>query len=1070
VVKRHRQIVSILLVLAGGACAAAFAVSPGRTPVHAFVPAPSGEAGEAGEALVANEQLARMSAAPASVRPGAYAAAIRQRGVIAASARTISGSALPWSPYGHGPMAGSDSRFSRVANAGMPDLAGRVNHFAYDPKSGRLFASAGQGGVWALDQGSITWRSIGDKLPTQAVGGLAFSPANNGTVLVTTGNDVFGGGTTFTGVGAYRSTDGGGTWQKSTGIPDGVNSFQVAVDPSNPNIVYAATGAGLFRSTDDGKTYQNVRLPVSPAGSLPNCTGALPTVEGCYLANMVTDVVVRAPGGVGANKTGGAVIAAVGWRAGNKTNKSKTYASYVESPGNGLYSSPTGAAGSYQRISQSNFTGDTAPIGRIELGAATGTAQNHDYLYAIVQDATPFQGGSDIAGIDAPGVGSPAPTKTTTYLKGVYVSADFGQTWTLMTTATQLAGPATGSSLIGLACDDPRQTYCPGVQAWYNEWIEPDPTRADSAGVPTRLVFGLEEVWENRLADQGVAASGPTDFKVIASYTGGTECLFLILSFPACPTASGYGTTTLHPDHHDGLFVPDGHGGVTLYDGNDGGVGVQHAGVGGVLTNAGWGNGLNNGFNTLMPYTAVMAKDGRAWAGLQDNGELRSDASGGQFMTHDGDGTWSAVDPDNSDYVFERQPGGGLQLSTDGGQNWTAVTKPSDTVQFVNPFSMDPLSPDHLLDAGNLVWESSDGGSNWTQVFSLGSSAAGVPYAMSAIDLRSQPFGSPLPTGPHTPDFSYTDGATTVPAVVTGGPAGDVPGTYADHPFTIGAGDGDARLDIKVEWADSTNDWDLYLYRQEAGNLVLVKSSVAFNPETGIASESVSVPNPKPGDYIIRVINATATGTFDASATFTQRTGVVYSELRNNAYVAFCGTCDALNARPFDNGIATNVGGSKPPSVESTDGWHRATALGLPKRFITSIASDPANPKTVYVTLAGYSRRWLVVGAMGEQPDPGKGHVFKSTDAGETFRDISANLPDGPAESTVLYNGSLIVGTDTGVYISGGTDGQKYALLGVGLPNVPVFSIAFKPKATAGERDTLYVATHGRGIYTYQFK
>ncbi|HKP17662.1 MAG TPA: hypothetical protein VJT84_04225 [Gaiellaceae bacterium] len=1058
----------IAAVIAAGIGAATLAASPSRQPVQDWAPQAFGDPGEAGEKLAANQQLARLSAAPATVRPGAYAAALRQRAAIAAAGTRLSAATGKWAPYGRGPMVGSDSRFSRIANTGMPGLAGRVNHFAYDAKSGRLFASVGQGGVWMLERGSTTWRSIGDKLPTQAIGGLAFSPARGGTLLVTTGNDVFGGGTTFTGVGAYRSYDLGRTWRKSRGIPSGVNSFQVAVDPSNPNVVYAATGAGLFRSTNAGETYQNVRLPVSPAGAVPNCTGALPSVEGCYLANMVTDVVVRAPGGIGADKTGGAVVAAVGWRAGNKANTSKSYASYVESPGNGIYTSPTGVPGSFQKIDQASFTGDTTPIGRIELGATVGPAQDHDYLYAVVQDATPFQGGSDVAGIDAPGLVSGQPAKVTTYLKGIYSSRDFGRTWTFMAGPTQLAGPGTGSSLIGLACDDPRQTYCPGIQAWYNAWIEPDPTRADASGVPTRLVFGLEEVWQNSLADQGVAASGPTDFHVIASYTGGTACFNLILSFPACPTASGYGSTTLHPDHHDGLFVPDGNGGVTLYDGSDGGVGVQHVAAGQPLANSAWGNGLNDGFNTLMPYSAVMAKDGRAWAGLQDNGELRSDPSGEQFNTHDGDGTSSAVDPDDSNTVFERQPGGGLQLSTDGGQTWTAVTKPADTFQFVNPFSMDPLAADHLLDAGNLVWETADGGSNWTQVFSLGASATGVPYAMSAIDVRSQRYGPPLPTGPHTADFDYTDGGSTTPSGVTGGPA-DIPGTYADHAFTIGPDDGDARVQVKVEWDDATNDWDLFLYRQDGGSLVLVKSSTSFNPQTGIASESVSVPDPAAGDYVVRVVNATATGTFDAAATFTQRTDPIPSLLRDNAYVAFCGTCDALNARPFDNGIATNVGGSEPGEALTPKGWHRAAAAGLPKRFITSIASDPADPKTVYVTLAGYSRRWLTPGLLGEQPDLSKGNVFKSTDAGETFTNISGNLPDGPAESTLVYKGKLIVGTDTGVYISGGTNGQRYELLGNGLPNVPVFSIALKPKASPSEPDTLYVATHGRGIYTYRF-
>ena len=74
-------------------------------------------------------------------------------------------------------------------------------------------------------------------------------------------------------------------------------------------------------------------------------------------------------------------------------------------------------------------------------------------------------------------------------------------------------------------------------------------------------------------------------------------------------------------------------------------------------------------------------------------------------------------------------------------------------------------------------------------------------------------------------------------------------------------------------------------------------------------------------------------------------------------------------------------------------------------------------------------------------------------------------MPDGPAESVVLYKGKLIVGTDTGVYISNGT---KYQLLGTGLPNVPVFSVSLKPKASSSSPDVLYVGTHGRGIYTLQ--
>ena len=1038
---------------------------------------PAGAPETAADMLRQDSQLALRSAPDGTVLPGANAAAVAQAQTMAAQPRVLSGTDGTWQPYGQGPLIGDDSRFTRVANNGYADLNGRANHFAVDPATGRLFASIGQGGVWTLDPGSTTWRSIGDNLPTQAVGGLAWSPAGGGTVLITTGNDVFGGGTTFSGVGAFRSTNLGRTWQKATGVPDGVNSFQVAVDPTNPNTVYAATGGGLFRSTDDGASYTNVALPVTPQGTTPNCNGALPTVEGCFLANIVTDVVIRAPGGTGADKSGGEVVTAVGWRAGNKTNTSQHYPSYPESPGNGLYSSATGAPGSFTMINTASSLfadGMQSKIGRIELGEAVGPAQDHNYLYAIVQDASGFQGQCDVYGLDAPGV-SGAPCVHSTYLLGVYSSSDFGKTWTRMTTPAQLGAPGTGSTLSpGLACDDPLALYCPGVQAWYNEWIQPDPTQADASGVPTRLVFGLEELWENSLADQGVGASGPTDFKVIASYIGGTGCLFLVLSFPACPTESGFGGTTLHADQHAGLWVPDGKGGVTLYAGNDGGVGYQHVDAGQALSNANWGRGLNNGFNTLMPYSAVMAKDGTLYAGLQDNGELRTEpATGKWFNTHDGDGTASAVDPDNSNIVYERPAGASVEKSSDGGKTWTQIS-PSDTWQFNNPISMDPESAQHILDAGNNVWETTDGGGTWTNVFPLGKSAAGIAYAESAIDVRSKGSGT-LPTGPHTANFSYTDGSTTVPTGPTNQlPGGEsalhapVPGTYVDHPFTVGPNDGDATMTVNVSWSNNLEEWDLYLYRVVNGSDQLVDYSISGGT-SGPPYQTVVESNPPAGDYIIRVVNANAAGTFDATATFTQRTQAIAANLADAAYVAVCGACDALNVRPFANGIATNVGGSKPPSLLSGDGWHFASAIGLPQRYITSITLDQSDPSTVYVTLGGYSRRWLAPGAVGEQPDLRSGHVFKSTDAGEHFTDISGNLPDGPAESLLLYKGGLIVGTDTGVFISGDTSGSHYQALGNGLPNAPVFSVALKPKASAAEPDEVYIATHGRGVYTYLF-
>src|SRR3954454_24367537 len=128
---------------------------------------------------------------------------------------------------------------------------------------------------------------------------------------------------------------------------------------------------------------------------------------------------------------------------------------------------------------------------------------------------------------------------------------------------------------------------------------------------------------------------------------------------------------------------------------------------------------------------------------------------------------------------------------------------------------------------------------------------------------------------------------------------------------------------------------------------------------------------------------------------------------------------------------------------------------------------DPADHRTVYVTLGASAARFFApIGSPGEDTsDVGTGHVFKSTDAGETFKDISGNLPDAQATWTVVHDGQLVVATAVGMFISRGTNGGGYALLGEGLPPVAVYSMTLKP----GDPNTLVAATYGRGVYRYIF-
>ncbi|WP_042395423.1 hypothetical protein [Streptacidiphilus carbonis] len=162
-------------------------------------------------------------------------------------------------------------------------------------------------------------------------------------------------------------------------------------------------------------------------------------------------------------------------------------------------------------------------------------------------------------------------------------------------------------------------------------------------------------------------------------------------------------------------------------------------------------------------------------------------------------------------------------------------------------------------------------------------------------------------------------------------------------------------------------------------------------------------------------------------------------------YAAWCGPC---NSQGFTRGIAVG-------NADGT-GWQQITlpATGsVPNRYLSDLKIDPADANHVYLAVNGFSRSW------NEGPGAGVGHLYESHDGGLTWKDISANLPDIPADSIALTpGGGIALGTDLGVvYRAPGRTGWKK----VGdLPAVAVTQLLTGPDGK------LYAATHGRGIYT----
>ncbi len=121
----------------------------------------------------------------------------------------------------------------------------------------------------------------------------------------------------------------------------------------------------------------------------------------------------------------------------------------------------------------------------------------------------------------------------------------------------------------------------------------------------------------------------------------------------------------------------------------------------------------------------------------------------------------------------------------------------------------------------------------------------------------------------------------------------------------------------------------------------------------------------------------------------------------------------------------------------------------LPDAPVTKIISATADGQTAYVAFAGY------LGLPSE-------HVFRTTNGGTTWTNISSNLPDVPVLAMAIDPNDptdLFIGTDVGVFRSTNA-GASWSSFNAGLPNVPVYDLKFH----AGTND-LWAATYGRGVF-----
>jgi photosystem II stability/assembly factor-like uncharacterized protein len=147
-----------------------------------------------------------------------------------------------------------------------PIRGGRTRACAGVPNQPNVFyMGAVNGGVWKTNDFGRTWKPIFDEQDTGSIGALAVAPSDPNIVYAGSGEGLQRPDLSV-GDGVYRSSDAGKTWTH-LGLRDGQQIPQIAIDPTNPNRIFVAVlghpygpnaERGIFRSTDGGQTFEKV--------------------------------------------------------------------------------------------------------------------------------------------------------------------------------------------------------------------------------------------------------------------------------------------------------------------------------------------------------------------------------------------------------------------------------------------------------------------------------------------------------------------------------------------------------------------------------------------------------------------------------------------------------------------------------------------------------------------------------------------------------------------------------------------------------------------------------------------
>lgn len=294
-----------------------------------------------------------------------------------------------------------------------PHRGGRTVGAVGVPQQPNVFyIGVNNGGVWKTTDYGRTWSPIFDDQPTGSIGDVAVAPSNPNVIYVASGEGLQRPDLSV-GTGMYKSTDAGKTWM-FLGLKDGQQIGGISVDPTNENRVFAAvlghpygpnTERGVYRTTDGGKTWDRVLYK-------DENTGAVQVTIDPKNPNIVYADLWAARQGP--------------WENGE-----------WQGPESGLYKSTDGGI-SWQKLTNGLPT-VAQGLGRIGFCIAPSDPNR---LYATV---------------DAPELG------------GVYRSNDAGATWTRFSDDRRLWGRGSDFAEVKVHPTNPDVVFIADVAAWKSE-------------------------------------------------------------------------------------------------------------------------------------------------------------------------------------------------------------------------------------------------------------------------------------------------------------------------------------------------------------------------------------------------------------------------------------------------------------------------------------------------------------------------------------------------------------------------------------------------------------------------